>query len=160
MPAQGINGTQPPPSNNTTPRATSPPCRPAPPPAPRPALPPAPRSGPAGLFAALSLAEAGARVVLLERGQPVEQRGRDIGAFIVRRRLDPDSNLCYGAAQGGAAQGRDGAQGGTGHRAARGGGRDGAQGGAGWGGAGFGAGRGAVCCLSAARMSQRLAASR
>ncbi|KAG2425705.1 hypothetical protein HXX76_013547 [Chlamydomonas incerta] len=63
-------------------------------------------SGPAGLFAALSLAEAGARVVLLERGQAVEQRGRDIGAFIVRRRLDPDSNLCYG--EGGAGTWSDG----------------------------------------------------
>lgn len=54
------------------------------------------RSGPAGLFAALAAVEAGLPVVLLERGQPVEQRGRDIGALFVRRHLDPDSNLCYG----------------------------------------------------------------
>lgn len=33
-------------------------------------------SGPAGLFAALALAEAGVPVTLLERGQPVEGRGR------------------------------------------------------------------------------------
>jgi len=53
-------------------------------------------SGPAGLFAALGLAEAGERVVLLERGRPVEVRGRDIGAFAHRRILDPESNFCYG----------------------------------------------------------------
>eukprot|EP00955_Chlamydomonas_euryale_P056376 356395-Chlamydomonas_euryale.AAC.15 len=53
-------------------------------------------SGPAGLFAALAAAEAGLPVVLLERGRPVEERGRDIGALFVRGRLDPESNLCYG----------------------------------------------------------------
>ncbi len=53
-------------------------------------------AGPAGLFAALTAAEAGLRVVLLEKGQGVEQRGRDIGALFVRRKLNPESNLCYG----------------------------------------------------------------
>jgi hypothetical protein len=53
-------------------------------------------AGPGGLFAALAAAEAGLPVVLLERGQGVEQRGRDIGALFVRRVLNPDSNLCYG----------------------------------------------------------------
>uniref|UniRef100_A0A2N9EYW1 FAD-binding domain-containing protein n=1 Tax=Fagus sylvatica TaxID=28930 RepID=A0A2N9EYW1_FAGSY len=38
-------------------------------------------SGPAGLFASLVLAELGADVTLIERGQAVEQRGRDIGAL-------------------------------------------------------------------------------
>ena len=57
-------------------------------------------SGPAGLFAALSAASAGLPVVLLEKGQPVEQRGRDIGALFARGKLNPDSNLCYGEGGG------------------------------------------------------------
>ena len=42
-------------------------------------------SGPAGLFAALHLAEAGVPCVVYERGQAVEERGRDIGAMLHRR---------------------------------------------------------------------------
>ena len=53
-------------------------------------------SGPAGLFAALVLAETSAKVTIVERGQPVEGRGTDIGALMVRRLLDPESTLCYG----------------------------------------------------------------
>lgn len=53
-------------------------------------------SGPSGLFAALVLAEFGADVTILERGQAVEQRGRDIGALVVRRILQLDSNFCFG----------------------------------------------------------------
>jgi len=53
-------------------------------------------SGPSGLFAALVLAELGADVTLIERGQPVEKRGRDIGALIVRRILELESNFCFG----------------------------------------------------------------
>ncbi len=40
------------------------------------------------------------QVILLERGQPVEVRGKDIGALFVRRRVNQESNLCYG--EGGA----------------------------------------------------------
>ncbi|CAK9172060.1 unnamed protein product [Ilex paraguariensis] len=53
-------------------------------------------SGPSGLFASLVLAEFGADVTLFERGQAVEQRGRDIGALVVRRILQLESNFCFG----------------------------------------------------------------
>ncbi|KAL3678113.1 hypothetical protein R1sor_021069 [Riccia sorocarpa] len=63
-------------------------------------------SGPAGLFAALTLVETGVEVTLLERGQPVEVRGRHIGALMARKILNPNSNLCYG--EGGAGTWSDG----------------------------------------------------
>lgn len=53
-------------------------------------------SGPSGLFAALVLGELGADVTLVERGQAVEKRGRDIGALVVRRKLQLESNFCFG----------------------------------------------------------------
>ncbi|PON99348.1 FAD/NAD(P)-binding domain containing protein [Trema orientale] len=63
-------------------------------------------SGPSGLFASLVLAEFGADVTLIERGQPVEQRGRDIGALVVRKILQMESNFCFG--EGGAGTWSDG----------------------------------------------------
>jgi hypothetical protein len=63
-------------------------------------------AGPAGLFAALHLAEHGAPVILLERGRPVETRARDFGRFRGRGELDPESNLCFG--EGGAGTYSDG----------------------------------------------------
>ena len=63
-------------------------------------------AGPCGLFAALRLAHAGVRVTLCERGKPVEERGRSIGALIKRGVLDPESNFCYG--EGGAGTWSDG----------------------------------------------------
>ncbi|CAN8229902.1 unnamed protein product [Cochlearia groenlandica] len=62
--------------------------------------------GPSGLFASLVLAEFGADVTLIERGQAVEERGRDIGALVVRKILDIESNFCFG--EGGAGTWSDG----------------------------------------------------
>lgn len=63
-------------------------------------------SGPSGLFASLVLGELGAEVTLIERGRAVEQRGRDIGALVVRRILQSESNFCFG--EGGAGTWSDG----------------------------------------------------
>jgi len=63
-------------------------------------------AGPAGLFAALALAESGMRVTLLERGQAVEKRMRDIGRLRSRGELNPESNVCFG--EGGAGTYTDG----------------------------------------------------
>ncbi len=63
-------------------------------------------SGPAGLFCALMLAEAGWRPLVLERGDPVEARGAAIAAFWSGAGLDPDSNMQFG--EGGAGTYSDG----------------------------------------------------
>lgn len=63
-------------------------------------------AGPAGLFAALRLVEAGAPVLLLERGEPVERRHHDVRAFWRHARLDPESNAVFG--EGGAGAFSDG----------------------------------------------------
>ncbi len=63
-------------------------------------------AGPAGLFAAMALAECGMRVTLLERGKPVEARMRDIGRLRSRGELNPESNICFG--EGGAGTYTDG----------------------------------------------------
>lgn len=63
-------------------------------------------AGPAGLFAALALAESGFHVTLLERGKPVETRMRDIGRLRSRGELNPESNICFG--EGGAGTYTDG----------------------------------------------------
>ncbi len=62
--------------------------------------------GPAGLFAALVLAEAGARPILLERGRAVEDRERDVAEFFSGGRLLPHSNIQFG--EGGAGAFSDG----------------------------------------------------
>ena len=63
-------------------------------------------TGPAGIFAALLLARAGAGPVIVDRGAPVEERVEDYRAFLRTRVLDPESNLLIG--EGGAGTFSDG----------------------------------------------------
>ncbi|MBI5477594.1 MAG: hypothetical protein HY906_01990 [Deltaproteobacteria bacterium] len=63
-------------------------------------------TGPAGTFAALRLAGAGARATLVELGRPVPARRRDVAALLRAGRLDPASNYCFG--EGGAGTFSDG----------------------------------------------------
>ena len=63
-------------------------------------------AGPAGLFAALVLAEAGQRPILLERGRPVEKRREDVERLWSSGTLDPESNVQFG--EGGAGAFSDG----------------------------------------------------
>ena len=63
-------------------------------------------SGPAGLFAALTLARSGARPLVLERGDPASERQAAVEAFWAGGPLDPDSNVQFG--EGGAGTFSDG----------------------------------------------------
>ncbi|MBR7183990.1 MAG: hypothetical protein IKD37_00130 [Clostridia bacterium] len=62
--------------------------------------------GPAGLFAALLLAEQGYAPILLERGDAVQTRAARVDAFLTGGALDPESNVQFGA--GGAGTFSDG----------------------------------------------------
>ncbi len=62
--------------------------------------------GPAGLFAALMLARSGLKPIVLERGQAVEQRTRDVEHFWKTGELNTESNVQFG--EGGAGTFSDG----------------------------------------------------
>eukprot|EP00557_Chaetoceros_sp_GSL56_P006446 CAMPEP_0176504180 /NCGR_PEP_ID=MMETSP0200_2-20121128/15782_1 /TAXON_ID=947934 /ORGANISM="Chaetoceros sp., Strain GSL56" /LENGTH=809 /DNA_ID=CAMNT_0017903567 /DNA_START=69 /DNA_END=2498 /DNA_ORIENTATION=+ len=64
-------------------------------------------AGPAGLFCALTLAQSQkCRPIVIERGQPVESRGKDIGTLMHRKIISKESNFAFG--EGGAGTWSDG----------------------------------------------------
>ncbi|MBQ2967210.1 MAG: FAD-binding protein [Clostridia bacterium] len=63
-------------------------------------------SGPAGTFAALTLAHAGAKPIIIERGQAVEERTNTVAAFFKGDTLNENSNVQFG--EGGAGTFSDG----------------------------------------------------
>lgn len=63
-------------------------------------------AGPAGMFAALTLAKAGCEPIILERGKKVDERKRDVDNFFSGGKLEPSSNVQFG--EGGAGTFSDG----------------------------------------------------
>lgn len=63
-------------------------------------------SGPAGLFAALTLIEHGIKPIIYERGKDVHERKKDIALLNRNEAFNPESNYCFG--EGGAGTFSDG----------------------------------------------------
>ncbi len=63
-------------------------------------------TGPAGIFGALTLALAGCKPLIIDRGSPVEKRTAEYQEFLKTRHLDENSNLLIG--EGGAGTFSDG----------------------------------------------------
>lgn len=63
-------------------------------------------SGPSGLMAALTLAEAGLSPLLIERGSPVKERTSQVSLFWKKGELNPEGNVLFG--EGGAGLFSDG----------------------------------------------------
>lgn len=53
-------------------------------------------SGPAGLFNALILIEAGLKPIIIERGKDAKGREKDINDLLINKKLNPESNFVYG----------------------------------------------------------------
>jgi uncharacterized FAD-dependent dehydrogenase len=62
--------------------------------------------GPAGMFASLLLARAGAKPIIIERGKNVDERKKDIDNFLASKQVNENSNMCFG--EGGAGTFSDG----------------------------------------------------
>lgn len=62
--------------------------------------------GPAGMFAALRLLEAGIKPIIFERGKDIQSRRRDLRNIQQEGIVNPDSNYCFG--EGGAGTYSDG----------------------------------------------------
>lgn len=62
--------------------------------------------GPCGMFAALALARASLRPIIIERGKKVEERQEDVKLLKEKGILNPSSNVCFG--EGGAGTFSDG----------------------------------------------------
>ena len=63
-------------------------------------------SGPAGLYAALELIREGFRPIIIERGEKVRERRRDLAKLVKEHVINPNSNYCFG--EGGAGTYSDG----------------------------------------------------